>query len=65
MPVVMAAFACLPFQKGEGYPSSSQKTLSVSFMWCCSPLNRQKDGLEGGKKGEYKACLGERSERQV
>lgn len=50
MPIVMAAFPCLPFQKGEGYPSNTQKTLSLSFMLRCSPLNRQKDGLEGEKK---------------
>lgn len=74
MPIVMAAFPCLPFQKGEGYPSSAQKTLSLSFMLRCSPLNRQKDRLEGEKKGgrrkhvlgrgvkeEFKkACLGAR-----
>lgn len=55
------SFSLFALYKSEGYPSSTQKTLSLAFTLRCSLLNGQKDGLEGAKK----TCLGQRSERRV
>lgn len=44
------SFSLFAFSKGRGLPVKHTKTLSLSFTLRCSPLNRQKDGLEGQKK---------------
>lgn len=61
MPLVMAAFPCLPFEKGEGYPSENTKNTFSLFHAALFTSKEAKDGL--GR--EKKARLRKRTERQV
>lgn len=51
MPLVMAAFPCLPFEKGEGYPSKTQKNTFSLFHAVLFTSKEAKDGLGREKKG--------------
>lgn len=61
MPLVMAAFPCLPFEKGEGYLSENTKNTFSLFHAVLFTSKEAKDGL--GR--EKKARLRKSTERQV